>query len=113
MAPDGNRSHARSSLLFRKQPHQFCDRIKVTIDNAFFQRNDGVVGNVNVFGAYFRTAFGDITESDSSLLFDQIDTIVGIQRMHFQSSQADKEPRSGKIFLVLLVIANDVTDVLA
>jgi hypothetical protein len=66
-----------------------------------------------VFRTNLGTAFGDVTETDSGFLLDQIDAIIGVERMHLQSRQAHKEPWSGKLLLVILVIANDVTDVLA
>ena len=102
-----------SLLLFRKEPKQFCDRVVITVHDPFFQRNDGVVGDVYVFRTYLGAALGDITQSNPSLLLDQINAIIGVEGMHFQCGQPDKEPRSGKVLFVLRVIANDVTDVLA
>lgn len=55
------------SLLTRLPGHQapdHLDRIEVAINDALFERNNGVVGDMNVFWANFCTAFGDIAETN-------------------------------------------------
>ena len=48
------------TLPLFEDPEQSGQRIVVAIDDAFLQRNDGVVGDVNVLRAHARAALGDV-----------------------------------------------------
>ena len=41
------------------------------VDDALFERDDGVVGDVNFFGADFGAAFGDVAEADAEVVFEK------------------------------------------
>src|SRR5262245_50294259 len=82
------------------------------IHDALLQRNDRVVGNVNIFGANFRTAFGDIAEANPEFVLQQFGARQTVEWVHFQPGHAHEEARSAKLVL-LLVIAQYVTNVLA
>ena len=48
-----------------------------------------------------------------ALARDQLDAVVGVERMHLELGDAHEEARPGEGRLVLLVVADDVADVLA
>ena len=55
---------AATSLGFLgEKAEQFGDRVVVVIDNPFFQRDDRVVGDMDMFRTNFGATFGDIAES--------------------------------------------------
>jgi len=45
------------------------NRVVEFVNDALLERNDGVVGDVNFFGADFRAAFGDVAVADAELVF--------------------------------------------
>src|ERR1700722_4197604 len=54
------------------------------IDHAFFQREDRIVGNVDLFGAHFRAALGDVAQADAKFILEHLGARLRIQRMHFE-----------------------------
>ncbi len=67
-----------------------------------------------MFWANFSTALGDVTHSEAMLFLRALLAITEhIKRVHIEFSDADKEARSGKGLLILFVIANNVTSILA
>src|SRR5205814_8123266 len=89
------------------------DRIVVRADDALLERDDRVVGDVNVLGADLGAALRDVAEPEAVLRANEVDAIVRIERMHLQGRETHEEPWSGEAPLVLLVVADDVADVLA
>src|SRR5262249_4463289 len=102
-------STIRSSSEFPPDPPQWIVEL---VDDAFLQRNDGVVGDVNVLGTDFGTALGDVAVADASLLLQISAARRHIERVHLEAGDADKEARSGEAIL-LIVIAQHVAHVLA
>src|SRR6266849_5156063 len=70
------------SRLSRELPQEPAHRIVKVIHHALLQRNDGVVGDVNVFGANLRTALGDIAETYAELILEQLRPVRCVERMH-------------------------------
>ena len=87
-------------------------RIIEFIHYPLLERNDGVVGDVDVFRAYFSAALGDVAEADAELVLQHLCARDAVERMHLERGRADEEARSAKLFL-LVVIAQDVADILA
>lgn len=67
---------------------------------------------MNVFGADFGAAFGDVAEADAEIVFEQGDAIEAVERMHFEAGNADEKARAAESFLGV-VLADNVADVLA
>src|SRR6266516_7799252 len=70
------------SLLPSQLPQKPAHRIIILVNNAFFKWNNRVVGNVNVLGAHFGAAFGDVAEADAEFVFQQLSAIQSVKRMH-------------------------------
>src|SRR6185437_10523282 len=88
------------------------DRIVMPVDDALFQGDDGVIGDVDVLRADLRAAFGDVAEADPEFLADDLEPILIVEGVHLQRGGADEETRPAEFFL-LRVISEDVADVLA
>ena len=54
-----------SKLRSADLAYQHHHRVVILIDYTFLQRNDGVVGDVNFFGADFSAAFGDVAQAEA------------------------------------------------
>src|SRR3990172_8868191 len=89
------------------------DGVVVLGHDALLERNDGVVGDVDVLGADLGAAFRDVAEPETRLEPGEVLAVVGVQRVHVQLRQPHEEARAGEGRLVLLVVADDVADVLA
>ena len=50
---------------------EYLDWVIIAVHHPFLERDDGVVGDVDVFGAHFRTAFRDVAQTESRLVFEQ------------------------------------------
>src|SRR5438876_6126185 len=61
---------------------QGSERVVIRIDNAFLQRDDGVIGDRNRFGTHLGTALGDVAEADAAFLAQVIAAIRFVERMH-------------------------------
>jgi hypothetical protein len=84
--------------------HQPQHRIIELIHYALFERNNGVIRDVDFFRANFRAALCDIAKPEAQLFFQQPDPRLAVKRMHFQASNPHEEPRSAKL-LVLVVLS--------
>src|ERR1035437_4927703 len=95
----------------RPQPNQ---RVVLLVHDSFLHGNDGVVGDLDVLGADLSGALGDVAQADPLLVPGEHGTIwVAVQRVHGELGCPDQEPRPREGLLVVVVIANHVTDVLA
>src|SRR5258708_3771486 len=77
------------------------------------ERDDRVVGDVDIFRADLAAALRDVAEAEAGLRPDELEAVVRVQRMHLERRVADEHPRAGEGRLVLLVVADDVAGVLA
>src|SRR5262249_52006746 len=90
------------------------DRVIELVNDAFLERDDAVVGDVDVFGADFGATLGNVAEADVESVFEKAEPVSGVQGMHFQAGDADHEARAAKrLALGFVVIAKDVADILA
>src|SRR6266508_282351 len=77
------------------------------------ERDDGIVGDMDVLRSDLGAALRDIAKADSGLGPGQLEPVVGVQRVHFELGDPHDEARAGEGRLVLRVVADDVADVLA
>jgi hypothetical protein len=59
--------------------------IKKFIHDAFFQRNDSVVRDLDAFWTNLRATFGDVAVTDPISIPQFLNAILRIERMHLQS----------------------------
>src|SRR5262249_55960351 len=98
------------------------ERIVKPIHHAFFQRNDAVVRDVDMFRPTPGATFGDVAWADVERVLEEAEPVHGVERMHIQARDADQEARPAKRFpsgsrgarfAFHLVLAEHVADVLA
>src|SRR2546422_308810 len=93
-----------------QQPH---DGIEELVGHALLERDDPVVGDVDVLGTDLGAALGDVAEADAGRVLDEGRAVHRVEGMHVEAGQLDEEARAREHALVLLVVTDDVTDVLA
>jgi hypothetical protein len=112
----GSRFHREKFRLCYLLAEDFAEehgqRIVELVDDTLLERDDGVVRDVNILGADFGAAFGDIAEADAEIVLEQRRAIEGVERMHFEAGDANEEARTAELFL-FVVFAKDMADVLA
>src|SRR3989441_1672291 len=100
-------------LLGAELPQQPDDGIEELVGHPLLERDDPVVGDVNVLGTDLGAALGDVAEADAGRVLDVGRAVHRVERVHVEAGQLDEEARPRERALVLLVIADDVADVLA
>ena len=83
------------------------------VHDAFFERDDGVVGDLDVLGAHLGAALGDVAHPEAHALAQQLPAVVGVERMRLELHVADEHAGAGVMGLVVLVVPDHVADVLA
>ena len=89
------------------------DRVVRARHDALLERDDRVVGDVDVLGTDVRAALGDVAVAEPVLQSREVDAVVRVERMHLERREPHEVPRSRERRLVLLVVADDMADVLA
>src|SRR3954447_23983347 len=92
------------------EPHQ---GVVGAVDHAFLHRDDRVVGDVDALGADLRAALGDVAVAQAGLLAGDSASVHRVERVHVELGVAQEEAGTGEVHLVVLVVAHDVTGVLA
>ena len=92
--------------LLPEHPQQPRHRIVVPADDSFLQRDDRVIGDVDMLRADVRAVLRDVAVPDTVMVFQRRNPIRGIERMHLERGAVDEEPRSDE-FLVLVVLAQN------
>src|SRR2546425_1344952 len=92
-----------------EEPHDGIERV----GGALLERDDPVVGDVDVLGADLGAALGDVAEADPRVLLDEARAVTRVQRMHVEARDLDEEARPGERALLVVVVANHVAHVLA
>src|SRR5579875_865048 len=87
-------------------------RIVKLIDHALLQRNDRVVGYVNLLRADLGAALGNVAEAQPSVILEELCPVERIERVHLQPGHAHEEAGAGENILAI-VIPQHVADVLA
>src|SRR5262245_4139395 len=100
-----------SALLAPELTQQPHDRVQ-RVGRPFLERNDPVVGDVDVLGADLGAALGDVAERETSIVRDEARAVARVQGMHVEARQLDEESRPRECALLVLVIADHVTHVL-
>src|SRR5690606_16248351 len=62
--------------------------VVVAIDDAFFQRNDAIVRDSDMFGANLGAAARDVAHARTVLVLELRHPIVVIERIHFEAGDA-------------------------
>src|SRR5712692_11883049 len=93
--------------LTRQQKHGIVELVHHTL----LERNNGVVGNVNVFRAHLSAALSDVAQADAQLVAKELGAGYTVERVHLQGGHANEKARPTKLFL-LVVVAQDVAHVL-
>src|SRR5215472_2454980 len=60
-------------------------RIVVVVDDAFFERDDGIVGDVDILRADFSAALRDVAEPDAEAIFEQLRAIEIVRGVHLEA----------------------------
>ena len=63
------------------------DWIVELVDYAFFERDNSIIGNVNVFRTDLSAALGDVAETDASLTLQPLHTVSSVERVHLQTGK--------------------------
>src|SRR5579875_3908326 len=89
------------------------DGVVLGVDHALLQRDDPVVRDLDVLRTDLGAALGDVAVADPLVLLRHALAVLRVERVHVELGGADEEPRPGERGLVLLVVTDDVTGVLA
>src|SRR5580692_8783249 len=103
-------SAARAAGDLAAQPHQ---GIVLAADNALLQRDQGVVGDLDILRADLGAALGDVAVAKPEVILGDFAPVSSVRRMHLQFGDAHEEARPGEVVLVLGVITDHVAGVLA
>src|SRR5262249_36821745 len=108
------RNRSRGLLLLRPElSHEPHHGIEELVGHPLLERDDSVVGDVDVLRAHLGAALGDVAQADAGDVFDECGAVDRVEGMHVEAGQLDEESRARKRALVLLVVADHVTHVLA
>src|SRR5882672_3119843 len=88
------------------------ERIEIAVRHPFLERDDAIVGDLDVLGADLGAAARDVAEARPELPSDRGNAVRRVQRVHLEGGQADHQARPDERVLARLV-AQHVTDVLA
>lgn len=103
---------AQISLSTTKDAEQFFDRIVELVNNAFFERNNGVVRNRDMLWADLRATFGNVTIPDTIRILQFFESVLSVNWVHFQGSGVNEESRSDEL-VMKIVFSEDMADILA
>ena len=82
---------------FAHQPHE---GVVEAVDDPFLQRNDGVVGDADMFRACFGATANDVAQAGTTLVLDLLDPIVGIEGVHVEAGETRHEARAGEVLVL-------------
>ena len=94
-------------------PAQPRHRVVPGVDRPLLQRDDGVVGDLDVLGAHLGAALGDVALAQALLLLQELTPVVDVERVHLELRRPCEEAGAGEGGLVLLVVADHMAHVLA
>src|SRR4029453_12978355 len=87
-----------SDLL--EDPQEPGDRVEVPIHDPLFERDDGVVGDVDVLRTDLGAALRDVAVTDAVLVLERRNTILGIERIHLEVRGVDQETRADALVML-------------
>src|SRR5690349_15277827 len=100
------------SVAAAEPPPDHPERVVVAVRDALLQRDDRVVRDLDVLGTDLRAALRDVAEADPGVVLEVSRAVGLIGGVHLEPGGADEEPGPEERALDL-VVAEDVTDVLA
>src|SRR5579864_4202262 len=104
---------ARTALRIASHPlERPPDGVEVDIVHPLLQRNDGIVGDLDVLRTHLCAALRDVAVAHARLSFQKRPPVEDIARMHLETRDPDHEPRPVEHAL-LVVLTQHVADVLA
>src|SRR6202795_2359403 len=85
--------------LFRPSnlPNQHEHGIIEFINHALLQRNDRIVRDVDLLGANFGAALGDVAEADAQFILQHAGARFRVERVHFERRYPDEKPWSSEL----------------
>src|SRR5689334_429001 len=92
------------------QPDQ---RVVLAPDHSFLQRDQRVVGDLDVLRADLGAALGDVAVAEAEIILRDLPPVRGVGRVHLEFGYPHQEPGPGEGVLVLGVVADHVAGVLA
>ena len=98
-------------MLLPKDSEQSFDRIVEFVYHALLQRNDGVIRDCDTFRTNLGTTFRDIAIPNPLRFSELLETVLRIERMHFERGHINEKPRPDK-FLMLLMFPENVANIL-
>src|SRR5205807_3352248 len=88
------------------------DRIEELVDHPLLERNDAVVGDVDVLRTDLGAALGDVAEPEPRLAADRVAPVASVEGVHLEARELDEEARPREHRL-RVVVTDDVADILA
>jgi len=82
------------------------------VDDTFLERNDRVISDRNVLGAYLCAAFCDVAIADPMSVLQFLRSVLGVERVHLKGGRVNEKPWADKLCM-FLVISKHVTHILA
>ena len=98
--------------LPRDQTEQARDGVVEPIDHPLLQRDDRIVGDVDVLRAHLRAALRDVAVAEAVRVLQITQPVACVERVHLERGRVHEEPRADEL-VVLPVIAQHVAHVLA
>src|SRR5581483_2581653 len=109
----GHRARADRGLLVPfEAPRDRADGVEVRVVHALLERDDRVVGDVDVLRAHLLAALRDVAVADSGGALQEWAAVEDVLRVHLEARDAHHEARP-VVLLLQVVVAQDVADVLA
>src|SRR5271154_3401831 len=88
-------------------PSQKTDqRVVLSVYDPFLHRDDPVVGDLDVLGAYLGAAFRDVAVPKPPRTREGPLAVEGVVRVHVELGVPDEEAGTGEVRLVFLVVAD-------
>src|ERR671939_423753 len=70
---------------------QPCERVVAPVHDALLQRDDPVVGEIDVLGTNLAATGGDVAEAKAKVILQLVPPVGSVERMHLEHRVADQE----------------------
>src|SRR5918997_6301070 len=78
------------------------DRVVLAVDHALLERDERVVGDLDVLGADLGAALGDVAVAEAVLLLRRLLAVGDVEGVHVELGDPHEVARAGEVLLVLL-----------
>ena len=109
----GRLAAAGAGLLLAEERRDREQRVVAAVGDALLERDERVVGDVDVLGAHLGAALGDVAVAQAVVVDGHLAAVDGVERVHVQLGDPHEEARTGERGLVLLVVTHRVAGVVA